>query len=154
MINLHKKQKIIDKDINLKANNNLNSGNVGMFLNLNKIKTKITSNNMSQYFIHNRTLLWVSVWRHLGIQVKNFWSFGFGICSHSCLIYVSSCWRVRCRLWHIFHVMICQMFSTGEISGLQEGQFSTRTLLLRSHAVVIAAVCGFHCPAEIHNAFP
>ncbi len=35
------------------------------------------------------------------------------------------------------------MFSIGERSGLQAGQFSTRTLLLRSHAVVIAAVCGF-----------
>ncbi len=35
------------------------------------------------------------------------------------------------------------MFSIGEISGLQAGQFSTRTLLLWSHAVVIAAVCGF-----------
>ncbi len=35
------------------------------------------------------------------------------------------------------------MFSIGERSGLKAGQFSTRTLLLRSHAVVIAAVCGF-----------
>ncbi len=35
------------------------------------------------------------------------------------------------------------MFSIGERSGLQAGQFSTRTLLLRSHAVVIAEVCGF-----------
>ncbi len=34
------------------------------------------------------------------------------------------------------------MFSIGERSGLQAGQFSTRPLLLRSH-VVIAAVCGF-----------
>ncbi len=39
--------------------------------------------------------------------------------------------------------MMCQMFSIGERSGLQAGQFITRTLLLRSHAVVIAAVCGF-----------
>ncbi len=39
--------------------------------------------------------------------------------------------------------MMCQMLSIGERSGLQTGQFSTRTLLLRSHAVVIAAVCGF-----------
>ncbi len=31
----------------------------------------------------------------------------------------------------------------GERSGLQTGQFSTRTLLLRSHAIVVAAVCGF-----------
>ncbi len=36
-----------------------------------------------------------------------------------------------------------QMFSIGERSGLQVGQFSTRTLLLRRHAVVIAGVCGF-----------
>ncbi len=36
-----------------------------------------------------------------------------------------------------------QMFSIGERSGLQAGQFSTRTLLLLSHAVVIASVCGF-----------
>ncbi len=54
--------------------------------------------------------------------------------------------------------MMRQIFSIGERSGLQAGQFSTRTLLLRSHAVVIAAVCGFallHClPAEIHKAFP
>ncbi len=35
------------------------------------------------------------------------------------------------------------MFSIGERSGLQAGQFSTRTLLLRSHAVLIAVVCGF-----------
>ncbi len=38
---------------------------------------------------------------------------------------------------------MCQMFSIGERSGLQAGQFSTRTLLLQSHAVVIAAVYGF-----------
>ncbi len=35
------------------------------------------------------------------------------------------------------------MFSIGEISVLQAGQLSTQTLLLRSHAVVIAAICGF-----------
>ncbi len=35
------------------------------------------------------------------------------------------------------------MFSIGERSGLQAGQFSTRTLLLQSHAVEIVAVCGF-----------
>ncbi len=47
-----------------------------------------------------------------------------------------------------------QMFSIGERSGLQAGQLSTRTLLLRSHAVVIAEVCGFALSAEIHKAFP
>ncbi len=39
--------------------------------------------------------------------------------------------------------MMHQIFSIGERSGLQVGQFSTRTLLLWSNAVVIAAVCGF-----------
>ncbi len=39
--------------------------------------------------------------------------------------------------------MMCQMFSIGERSGLQAGQFSTWTCLLQSHAVVIAAVWGF-----------
>ncbi len=42
-----------------------------------------------------------------------------------------------------FILMMRLMFSIGERSGLQAGQFSTRTLLLWSHAVVIAAVCGF-----------
>ncbi len=46
-------------------------------------------------------------------------------------------------LWLIFRLMMRQMFSIGERSGLQAGQFSTWTLLLWSHAVVIAAVCGF-----------
>ncbi len=53
------------------------------------------------------------------------------------------CWRVFGRHWRIFHLMMHQMFSIGERSGLQAGQFSIRTLLLRSHAVVISAVCGF-----------
>ncbi len=39
--------------------------------------------------------------------------------------------------------MMCQKFSTDERSGLQAGQFSTRTLLLWRYTVVIAAVCGF-----------
>ncbi len=42
-------------------------------------------------------LLFKTVWRRLGIEVMSFWSFGVGIWSHSCLIYVSSCWRV----WHL-----------------------------------------------------
>ncbi len=46
--------------------------------------------------------------------------------------------------------MMRQMFSIGERSGLQAGQFSTLTLLLRSHGVVIAAVCG----PEKYKVFP
>ncbi len=53
-----------------------------------------------------------------------------------------------------FCLMMRQMFSIGERSGLQAGQFSTRTHLLQRHAVVIAAVCGLFRPAEIHKAFP
>ncbi len=62
----------------------------------------------------------------------SFWCFG-----------VSSCWRVCGRLWRIFHLMMRQMFSIGERYELQAGQFSTRTLLLGSHAVAGAALCGF-----------
>lgn len=43
----------------------------------------------------------------------------------------------------IFRLMMCQMFSIGERSILQAGQFSTQSLLQLSHAFVIAAVCGF-----------
>ncbi len=39
--------------------------------------------------------------------------------------------------------MMDQIFYICERFGLQTGQFSTQTLLLRSHAVVIVAVCGF-----------
>ncbi len=84
-----------------------------------------------------------TVWRCLGIEVMSFWSFGVGIWSHSSLIEVSSCWIVCGHLWLIFRLMMHRMFSIGERSGLQAGQFSTRTLLLWSNAVVIAAVCGF-----------
>ncbi len=45
-------------------------------------------------------------------------------------------------LCRIFLFMMHQMFSMGERSGLQAGHLSTRILLLRSHDVVIDAVCG------------
>ncbi len=47
------------------------------------------------------------------------------------------------RRYEFLECQMCQMFSIGVRSGLQVGQFSTRTPLLQSHAVVIAAVCGF-----------
>ncbi len=46
------------------------------------------------------------------------------------------------------------MFSIGERSGLQAGQFSSQTLLLRSHAVVIVAVCGFALSCWNTQGFP
>ncbi len=61
---------------------------------------------------------------------------------HSCLIQASSCSTVLGLLCRIFLFMMRQMFSMGERSGLQAGHFSTRILLLRSHDVVIDAVCG------------
>ncbi len=67
--------------------------------------------------------------------------FGTGTCLPWCSIQCS-CWRVHGRLWCIFCLMMGQMFSIGERSGLQANQFSTQTLLQWSHAVVIAAVCG------------
>ncbi len=86
--------------------------------------------------------LFKTVWRRLGIEVMSFWSLvlelvpflpdiGFQL--------LKSSWSSLTY----FHLMMCQMFSIDERSGLQAGQFSTWTLLLRSHAVVIAAVCGF-----------
>ncbi len=87
------------------------------------------------------SLLFKTVWWRLGIEVMSFWSFGVGIWSHSCLIIkVSSCWSVCGHLWCIFSLMMHQMFSIG---ASYMHQFSTRTLLLWSHAVVIAAVYGF-----------
>ncbi len=46
-------------------------------------------------------------------------------------------------LTYFFCLMMRQLFSISERSRLQPGQFSTRTLLLQSHAVLIATVCGF-----------
>ncbi len=46
-------------------------------------------------------------------------------------------------IFDIVCLMMHQMLSVGERSGLQAGQFSIWTLLLRSPAVVIAAVYGF-----------
>ncbi len=68
-------------------------------------------------------------------------SLRIGMLSHSCLIQASSCSTVLGLLCRIFLFMMCQMFSMGERSGLQAGHFSTR-ILLRSHDVVIDAVCG------------
>ncbi len=83
-------------------------------------------------------LIFKTVWRRLVIEVMSFWSFGleFG------LILAWYSFPAAEKLL-IFCLIMCQIFPIGERSGLQAGQFSTRTLLLRSHAVVIYAVCGF-----------
>ncbi len=53
-----------------------------------------------------------------------------------------------------FYLMMCQLFSIGERSGLQAGQFNTLILLLWSHAVVIAAVWGFALSCWNTQGFP
>ncbi len=67
----------------------------------------------------------------------SFWSFGVGIWSHSCLIRVSICWRVRGRLLTYFS------FNDAPNVIYRWKIWTVGTLLLRSHAVVIAPVCGF-----------
>ncbi len=78
----------------------------------------------------------------LGTEETSCSSLGIGMLSHSCLIQASSCSTVLGLLCRIFLFMMRQMFSMGERSGLQAGHFITRILLLRSHDVVIDAVCG------------
>ncbi len=87
-------------------------------------------------------LLFITVCKRLGTEETSCSSLGIGMLSHSCLIQASSCSTVLGLLCRIFLFMMHQMFSMGERSGLQAGHFSTRILLLRSHDVVIDAVCG------------
>ncbi len=95
-----------------------------------------------------------TVWRCLGIKVMSFWSFDVGILSHCCLLLVYSCWRFFDRLCHIFCLMMHQMFSICERSGLQAGRFSIQTILLLSHAVVKATVWGFALPCWNKQGLP
>ncbi len=101
-------------------------------------------------------LLFKTVRRCLGIEVM---SFGYEILEFWCWNLVSFLpdigFHLLKSLWsYIFCLMMQKMFSIGERPGLQAGQFSTPTLLLQSHAAVIAALCVLHCPDEIHKAFP
>ena len=87
-------------------------------------------------------LLFITVCKRLGTEETSCSSLGIGMLSHSCLIQASSCSTVVSLFCGIFLFMMCQMFSMGERSGLQAGDFSTQILLLRSHDVVIDAVCS------------
>ncbi len=61
------------------------------------------------------------------------------------------CWNWRfVVIFEIFCLMMHQMFSICERSGLQAGQLAHRAVILQSHAVVIAAVCGFALSCWIH----
>ncbi len=78
--------------------------------------------------------------RHRGYEFLEFW------CWNLVPFLPDIGFQLLKSLWSslmYFCLMMHRMFSIGERSGLQAGQFSTRILLLRSHAVVIAAVCGF-----------
>ncbi len=104
----------------------------------------LDGSNTSQKTCHcvASLLLLTTVCKRLGSEETSCWSFERGMLSHSCLTYDSSCSTVLGLLCQIFCFMIGQMFSTSERSGLQAGQFSTRTLQLQSHAVVMDAVWG------------
>ncbi len=84
----------------------------------------------------------ITVCKRLGTEETSCSSLGIGMLFHFCLIQASSCSTVLGLLCRIFLFMMRHMFSMGERSGPQAGHFSTRILLLRSHDVVIDAVCG------------
>lgn len=54
----------------------------------------------------------------------------------------------------IFCFMLHRMFSIGERSGLWTSQFTSWTLILQSHAIVMEAACGKQCLAKICKVFP
>lgn len=83
--------------------------------------------------------LLTTVCKHMGTKESSCWTFGREM-FRSWLIWDSSCSTVLGLF--IFHFVMHPLFSTGERSGLQAGRFSTRTLLLWSHAHVIDAVCS------------
>lgn len=76
------------------------------------------------------------------LGTEDTWSRVGGILSNSCLMY-NSCSTARglrcCTLCCIMH----HTLSMEDRSGLRAGHYSTRTLLLRRHAVVTHAECGF-----------
>lgn len=74
---------------------------------------------------------WNNCWRFVGI-----------ILSHSGLMNSFSCSTVLGLRYRILRFIMHHTFSMGDRSGLPAGQSSTRTLLLRSHAVVTCAECG------------
>lgn len=93
------------------------------------------------YHFEASPLLFITVCKCLGTEETSCLSLGIGMFSHSCQIQASRCSTVLGLLCWIFLFMMHQIFSMGERSGLQAGQFSTWILLLRIHDVVIDAVC-------------
>ena len=96
------------------------------------------------HFYHCVTspFLFTTLNRRLGTEDTNCWSFVGGILSHSCLMNNFNCSTVRGHRARILRFIMRHTFSMGDRSGLQAGQSSTRTLLLRSQAVVTRAECG------------
>ncbi len=77
----------------------------------------------------------------MGIEVMIFWTFGDLVPFLPNVVF-----QLLTSLWSsltYFSFKDGPNVLYGERSGLQAGQLSTWTLLLRSHAVVIAALCGF-----------
>ncbi len=81
-----------------------------------------------------------TVWRrqgHRGYEFLEFW------CWNLVPFLPDIGFQLLKSLWSSLTYFSFNDAPNGERSGLLAGQFSTRTLLLWSHAVVIAAVCGF-----------
>ena len=80
-------------------------------------------------------LLFITVCICLGTEETSCWSCGRG------MLQILAAQRSWSSLSYFLFHDPPNVF-TGERSGLQAGQFSTRTLLLQSHAVVTDAGCG------------
>ncbi len=95
-------------------------------------------------------LLFKTVWRHLGIKVMSLCSFG---CWNLVPFLSEIGFQQQKSLWssltYFSYNDAANVLSRWKIWTAGRTNSAARTLLLRSHAFVIAAVCGLHCPAEI-----
>ncbi len=87
--------------------------------------------------------LFTTLKRCLGTEDTKWWSVSGEILSHSSCKQVLRWATVRGLRCHILRFKMRHTFSIGDRSGLQAGQWSTRTLFLRSQDFVMCAECGF-----------
>ena len=86
--------------------------------------------------------LLITLCKHLGTEDINCCCFASEIFAHSSCVQDLSCSTFRGHRCLILLFMMRHTFWIGDRSGLQAGQSSTRTLCLRSHAVVTRAEWG------------
>ncbi len=87
--------------------------------------------------------LFTTLKRRLGTEDTKWWSVSGVILSHSSCKQVLRWATVRGLRCRILRFKMRHTFSIGDRSGLQAGQSSTRTLLLRSQDFIMCAECGF-----------